>query len=433
MDPDNVLFETAAVEFQQGVVKLEEKMTSIVGNALSDASTPLNAHRVILLLGSFLERPAMMQKVKESYPRIVLLALQDLSACSDMLKSLPAAGDADSVVSCVRQIQQIIKRARGHLAAVAALGIENDVHGMRSLEEKFRHMEEVVKIKISQHVELWTSHINRIAIQRPLFVLDEISGRLRSGADRPMARMVCECRHLHVMLEPAAIPAAWETWSTMYDSLKTKMKMVDIIVSCCSSVESSITESTQSLLEPRLLLFKNAAIEPSQNGTWTWSSTEDDTTVELRKLAESTLRLHHSMKKFSSTAESIQQISSIWSKAPIVDFQEGLLPTGEQLTEILTRRYAEYAATSKRIGVIVGEAQQLVPDSQPSDWTTYLQMIDGLIVDGIMKAISNTFTHFIEQGSRGFLYELQLNITTEGITSLDCALLHLKHLFCFFL
>jgi len=415
MDPDNVLFETAVVEFQQSVLNLEQKMTSIVGNALSDATTPLNAHRVILLLGSFLNRPAMKQKVKESYPRIVNLALKDLSACSDMLKSLPAAGSTDSVVCSVRQIQQISKRARGHIGAIRAIGIGNDVQGMRSLMEKFKRMESVVKVKTVQHVELWTSHMQLIVIQRPLFVLDETSGRLRSGADRPMARMVCECRHLHVMLDPIAIPVAWKKWSSMYDSLKTKMKMVDIIVSCSSSVETSITDSTRNLLQPRLLELKKEAVEPSQNGgPWSWSSSEPDTADEIRKLAETALRLHHCMKKLSSTAESIQQISSSWSKVPLVEFQEGLLPTGEQLTEILTKRYAEYSATSKRIGVIVGEAQLLMPDSQPSDWSTYLKMIDGLILDEILKAIINTYNHFIEQGTRGFLYELPLNITSEG-------------------
>jgi len=46
LDPDNVYFETAAKEFQEGVAQLEDKMTSIVGSALNDATTPLNAHSV---------------------------------------------------------------------------------------------------------------------------------------------------------------------------------------------------------------------------------------------------------------------------------------------------------------------------------------------------------------------------------------------------
>lgn len=411
MDPDNVFFETAAKEFQEGVVQLEEKMTSIIGSALNDATTPLNAYRVILSLGSFLERPATMKKVKESYPKIVGLALKEQSECRDMLHSLPAPGDADSVVSCVRQIQQIIRRARSHVTAIANIGIESDVPGMRSLEERSQRLEEVAQVKITQNVQLWTTHMNRITIHRPLFVLEESNGRLRSGADRLMARMVCECRQLHLMLDPEAVPAAWDNWSNMYDSLKNKMKLVDIVVSSCSSVESSITTSTRILVEPRLKQLKKEAIEPSQNGTWSWNSEEPGATEDLRKLAESTMRLNHFMQKLSSTVESIQQISSNLSKAPIVEFQEGLLPTGEQLAELLAKKYAEYSATSKKISMIVGEVQQLMPDSH---WSAYLWMIDRLILEEILKAISNTYIYFIEQGRRGYFYELQLNITTEG-------------------
>lgn len=414
MDPDNTLFETAAAEFQQGVVKLEEKMTSIVGNALSDATTPLNAHRVIQLLGSFLERPAMMRKVRESYPRLIDLVLQEISACSDMLKSLPNAGDAEDVVSTVREIQQISKRARGHVTACGYLGIDSEIPNMRVLEEKHKHLDELVNTKISQHVELWTNQLNRIAIQRPLFTVDQTTGRLLSGSEAGMARMVSECRLLHQLLDPGVAPAAWEAWNSLYDSLKTKMKLVDIIVSCCSSVENSLTASTRSLLEPRLIAIKDEAQQRSESGEWNWSSVDPTMTDQLHNVAEVTLRLHQSMKKFYSTAESVQQIAAGWSKLPIVEFQEGLLPTGEQLTELLTKKYAEYLAASKRIVLIVGEAQQLMPELQPPDWLTYLQLIDGLVLDGILKSITSTYTHFIEHTHKGYLYELQLNITTDG-------------------
>ena len=153
MDPDNHQFETVAIEFQQSVQNLEEKMTSIVSNALSDATTPLNAFRVIQLLGSFLERPAMSQKVRESYPRLVGLALKEVSTCSDYLKALPTALETQDLVSSVRQIQQISKRARSHLTACGSLGIEGDVQGMKTLEEKHRHLEDAVQVKLNQHLE----------------------------------------------------------------------------------------------------------------------------------------------------------------------------------------------------------------------------------------------------------------------------------------
>ncbi len=57
-----------------------------------------------------------------------------------------------------------------------------------------------------------------------------------------------------------------------------------------------------------------------------------------------------------------------------------------------------------------------MPDLQPSDWVTYLEMIDNLILEGLLKAITNTYSHFIEMSHKGNLYELQLNINTEGVS-----------------
>ena len=416
MDPDNHQFETVAIEFQQSVQNLEEKMTSIVSNALSDATTPLNAFRVIQLLGSFLERPAMSQKVRESYPRLVGLALKEVSTCSDYLKALPTALETQDLVSSVRQIQQISKRARSHLTACGSLGIEGDVQGMKTLEEKHRHLEDAVQVKLNQHLELWTNRMNRIAIQRPLFIVDGQNGRVRSGAEGAMARMVTECRQLQQILDAPTLPPSWETWTAIYGSLKIKMKLVDIIVSCCSSVESSLTPSTRSLLEPCLLAIKSDIVEKSQSQGWNWGSQEPSVTEALRVMAETTLRLHQAMKKFSSTADTVQHIANGWSKAPIVEFQEGMMPSGEQLTELFNKKYSEYAAISKKINSIVGETQMMMPDLQPSDWATYLEMIDHLILEGLLKAITNTYTHFVEMSHKGNLYELQLNITTEGVS-----------------
>lgn len=416
MDPDNGHFEKMAAEFQNAVVELEDKMTSIVSNALSDATTPLNAYRVIQLLGSFLERPGMMQKVKESFPRIVGLALQEITTCIDYLKSLPPPGDAPCIVSSVRQIQQISKRAKSHLMACGSLGIDTDVHGMRSLEEKYRYLEDLVKVKMDHHIDLWTARMNQVVIFRSLFLIDRPTKRVISGADLAMARLVTECRSLEQLMDPNAIPQSWHNWTTIYDSLKTKMKMVDIIVSCCSGVESSITPSTRSLLEPRLLAIKADIAEKTQSGTWIWSNQDQELITDLRNMAQTTLRLHQCMKKFASTAENIQQMATVWGKTPVIEFQEGLLPAGEQLSELLNKKYAEYATVSKKIVALVTETQQLLPDLQPNDWKTYLEMIDDLILEGLYKAVSNSYIHFIDLGNKGYFYELHLNITTEGIS-----------------
>ena len=212
------------------------------------------------------------------------------------------------------------------MAACNSLGIESDVVGMKTLEDKHKHLEDAVHIRMNQHLELWTARMNRIAIHRPLLTVAEAgNGRVQSGAENAMARMVTECRQLQQILDCSTVPPSWEAWTAIYGSLKIKMKLVDIIVSCCSNTEASLTPSTRCLLEPRLLIIKSEIVEKSQNPTWTWGSQEPTVKDELRLMAETTLRLHQAMKKFSSTGETVQSIANGWSKVPIVEFQEGMV------------------------------------------------------------------------------------------------------------
>ena len=45
--------------------------------------------------------------------------------------------------------------------------------------------------------------------------------------------------------------------------------------------------------------------------------------------------------------DTVQHIANGWSKAPIVEFQEGMIPSREQLTELFNKTYSEYATISK--------------------------------------------------------------------------------------
>ena len=253
--------------------------------------------------------------------------------------------------------------------------IEGDIpKSMKTLKEKHKHLEDAIQMKMNQHLKLWMTRMNHIAIHRHLFFVDAETNRVWSGSEPSMARMVTECRQLQQILDAPIVPQSWETWTAIYGSLKVKMKLVDIIVSCCCSIKTSITPSTRSILEPRLVATKAEIVEKNKGDSWTWASRDPNVTENLRSIAEKTIRLHQAMKKLSSTAETVQHIANGWSKAPIVEFQDGLLPSGEQLAELFGKKSSEYVVISK-INVIVGEAQQMMPDVQQPDWTTYLGLI----------------------------------------------------------
>lgn len=390
-----------------------------VGNALNDATTPLNAFRIIQLLGSFQDRPAMQKKIKEGHSRIVGLALQDITNCSDLLKNNQR--NESDVVNSVQLMLQISKRIKGHVTACQNIGIGNDHANMKILLDKHRHLENYIRYQINLLLEQWTSRMNRIAIEKKLFFVDA-NNRVHSGADANMARMICDCHRLQKTLDGVP-PAAWQTWITLYESIILKMKLVDIIVSCSNGVEAAMTLSVRGLLEPPLKSIKEEISKLNQNENCNWKSQDQDIVDNLKLITETTLRLHQSLKKFQSTSETVQQMANSWSKTPLIEYQEGLLPTGELVNEQLNKKYQEFALISKKIATTVEEAQKLMAD-QPADWLTYLEMIDRLILEGIVKNIKNTYAHFCDHGLKNFIYELQVVISaTEGICfnpPLDC-------------
>lgn len=391
------------------------------GNALNDATTPLNAFRIIQLLGSFQDRPAMQKKIKESHSRITGLALQDLTCCSEFLKANQR--NESDIFSSVQLMLQISKRVKGHVIACQNIGIPNGHPNMKTLLDKHQNLGNFIRHQIDQLLEQWTTRMNGITIEKKLFFIDA-SGRIHSGADANMARMICECHRLQKVLDSAP-PVTWQTWITLYESIKLKMKLVDIIVSCSNGVEAALTPSVRDLLEPRLKSIKEEITQLNQNENCNWKSQDQEIVDSLKTITEDTLRLHKSMKKFQSTSEAVQQMANSWSKTPLIEYQEGLLPTGELLTEQLNKKYQEFASISKKIAATVEEAQKLMSDLQRADWLTYLEMIDGLILDGVVKNIKTTYTHFCDYGLKNYIYELQIIISVEkGIDfnpPLDCA------------
>ena len=362
----------------------------------------------------------MQKKIKESHCRTVGLALQELSNCSEFLKANQR--NETDVVQSIRLLLQVSKRARGHIVACQNLGISSDNVSRKTLLDKHQHLQHFVRHQVDQQLEQWTSRMNTIALEKKLFFIDA-DGRVQSGADVNMAKMICECNHLQKTLE-SAIPVTWETWITIYECVRMKMKLVDIIVSCCNGVEAALTPSVRDLLEPRLKSIKQELGVLNGNETCNWKTQDPEIIEKLKIMAETALRLHQSMKKFQSTSEAVEHMAHSWSKMSLIEYQEGLLPTGELLSEQLNKKYQEFAAVSKKIGTTVNEAQQLMSDLQPPNWFTYLKMIDALILDGIVKNIKTTYSYFQEHGIKTFIYDLQLIISVEeGIRfnpPLDC-------------
>ena len=391
-----------------------------VGNALSDATTPLNAFRIIQLLGSFQDRPVMQKKIKESHSRIIGLAQQDLTNCSDVLKTNQRS--ESDIVSSVQRMLQISKRIKGHVIACQNIGIPNDDANMKRLHDKYQHLENYIRHQIGHVLEQWTTRMNSIIIAKKLFFID-VNGRMHSGADVNMAQMICECYRLQKALDSTP-PPTWQTWIALYQSIKLKMKLVDIIVSCYNGVEAALTPSIRDLLEPRLKSVKEEIAQLNEYENCNWDSHDQEIVDNLKLITETTLKLYQSMKKFQSTSETIQQMANSWSKTLLIEYQDGFLPTGELVNEHLAKKYQEFATSSKKIAATVEEAQKLMADLQPSDWLTYLEMIDRLILDGIVKNIKTTYTHFYDHGLKNYIYELQIKISAEdGIRfnpSLDC-------------
>ena len=144
MDPDNQVFETAVNVFLTDIGQLENQLTSIVGNSLSDATTPLNAFRIIQLLGSFMERPAMVDKVKQSHARLVRLAADDIVTCLTILKTNRFSDEPD-VVGSMQLILQVEKRAKIHMTACQNIGIDSKCPGMKTLQEKYQLLQNVTQ------------------------------------------------------------------------------------------------------------------------------------------------------------------------------------------------------------------------------------------------------------------------------------------------
>ena len=110
------------------------------------------------------------------------------------------------------------------------------------------------------------------------------------------------------------------------------MKLVDLIVGGSGSVEAALVPSVRNLFLPPLKTLKEEIKEQNEKDNWSWDTLDSSVDEELKTMADTCLRLHQSMKKVQSTSETVNKITTSWSKVPIVEYRHDEdLPMGDQV------------------------------------------------------------------------------------------------------
>ena len=410
MDPDNEPFDEYARHFLKKVALLEEKLSWIVGCSLSQSQTPANAFRIVQLVGDFLHRPTFIEQVRRNYPRIADLAHDDSVQCSELLRKTCSDHQLD-IVDAVRQMIQLDERSRTNMAACQNINKSLVHNGGDTLPESYHRLQNLIRKEIAQVLTNWTCSNKNTRTSCPLFMISA-TGTVSSGVDANLAKMINDYRQIQHLL-PSDDEIVQICRAHVFSSMWTKMKLVDMTVSCIGDVERFLVRPFTSLFEPSLRKVKQ---QISAGESWMCDSFDPHVDQCLQSLCQSSVHLLESIRQVQSTIDLIGGMTKSWARVLLVPLEKGL-PVCSDLEDYFKRNEVHFKTSSDKISSIITQVQQSIKDSQPQsgDWCDYLESVDALIGQGLTASVASLFNNLVQRGCHDFLYTLQLNMSSAGV------------------
>ena len=124
----------------------------------------------------------------------------------------------------------------------------------------------------------------------------------------------------------------------MHSFIRARINLVDAIVCGSVTVEEGLTVSIRSLFLSQLKNLKKEIAEKNTGNDWLWDSPLESVDETLRVMAETSLKLHRSMKRIQATTDAITKLITTWLEVPIIECpdDEGI-PMDDQVSHELTQ------------------------------------------------------------------------------------------------
>ncbi|XP_045488493.1 dynein beta chain, ciliary [Pieris rapae] len=375
LDPDDERFNEDFKEFQDNIVDLDLKLSTVLVESFDNCTTLEAIFKLIDIVGSVLERPLIKNEFTAKYVEIIVMLDKELSICEDLFREQSNRQQKYGHM----EVDAYFPPIAGGLLYMTMLAtrISKPIASFRNLPHPIKGCGDAVKL---------------------LDLMKEVH-HLRSNPE-----ISKDLPH-----ESLELFEKQETYRQYRINLGITTDWYNQIHRNSQKVEFDLVEDEIKAIDQRIEMAQHE-LNWNSNDLWNYLQ-------ELHKLVGS---LYDRMSRIQDNLKEIKAVLKTWSTQPLFERKEGKKDTLlnlEDRKERTTKRYSDIQTSAACIKTLLDENMHLFSMQESQDsvkWLAYVAFIDGLIEEALFKSIACSMGYISEhmnpKNKLAPLFEAQLEL-----------------------
>ncbi|XP_028172090.1 dynein beta chain, ciliary-like [Ostrinia furnacalis] len=429
LDPDDETFNEDFKEFQENIIDLDLKLSTVLVESFDNCSTLEAIFKLIDIVGSVLDRPLIKNEFTAKFVEIIVMLEKEIVTCEELFTEQTQRLERYGVM----EIDAFMPPVAGGLLFMSTLAarITKPVVSFRNLPHPIKGSEEAIKIferydQLIEKIEAFKKkYFGDWAVTIPKIIEDKTNNTIiaRQASDlimnfSPMVIDILREVH-HLRNNPDFENDIPEDGLTLFQKQETYRQYrinLGITIDWYNQIRKNSQKVEFDLVEEEIKNIDNR-IEIAQHEL-NWNS--QDLWTQLQELHTLVGSLYERMSKIQENLKEIKAVMREWATKPLFERKEGKKDTLlnlEDRQERKEQRYSDINNTADRIRELLQENMELfnMQNNQECEaWKNYVTFIDNLIEESLFKSIACSSAYITEhmdpKNKLAPLFEAQLEL-----------------------
>uniref|UniRef100_A0A3P9GZT6 Dynein, axonemal, heavy chain 11 n=1 Tax=Oryzias latipes TaxID=8090 RepID=A0A3P9GZT6_ORYLA len=418
------VFESQYTEFKKMVADVECRLSSELCLAFQDCTSLESALKLVMMVGSFLERSEIRQKCKPIFSQLQRYFREELESCKFLFKSFKNQKKSPPIknmaytsgaLKWLKMLRQRIQTPWEYLRRHVSVEEE-----MIKEYQKYLGMISLLK----QHEEIiysdWCNGLEEtylIHLSKPLILRNSSTGLISVNFNiKQLTEVVKDVKYIqahgHTNIPPAAV--------TFYEKRDVFTESLQVLVECYNTLKLTMLKVELPLIRAELDAIDSQLTKAETSLTWQ----DQDSWGFIRTTKDLVQDISSRISRAKENFEVIKSLTKKWSKQTMFcreDTRKGLpMPLDDRASNV-SKKYI----SMKHDGDLIHEKTQenvvlFHADPVSREWQSYLEYVDEMIAEGLFKHIRHSLQFFVENMStrpnQVPLFAIQLVLNSSGKT-----------------
>ncbi|XP_019712197.1 dynein heavy chain 11, axonemal [Hippocampus comes] len=393
----------------------DQRLGTVLNLAFQYSQNLKSTFKLLQIFGNLLERPRIHQLFSPNYIALLDMFNQELNHCQHVSGNVVLGKNMPPVAGRLKWSQELqcrILNNRGNLCQLSHMplgGTEADA-ALRKCERLLEALEQQDQELFSQ----WAEGLEEICqrhLEDPLLTLNTNTGLFHVNFSLALRSVLKEVKYLG-MLKTQNIPKAALRLFSKREQLCLQTQTLILVTQWYNHLQSTILDVELGLVKDEMESTRRKLDPALRELTWA----QDDVWDYIKSTRDLVQSLWSRVRKSKANVEAIQTLMGKFSQRACFTRKgrDSTLLLFSDIDESVAKQHALISNAGKQIRALVQENESLlaVSDLNSSEWQTYTDYVDHMIVAGFSRAIQCSFQYLLDNtdpAQRVYpLFEVQL-------------------------